>query len=336
MEKGYLMKKKLLIGVTLIMSVSITFMGCKNNMLDYRKDADDVTINYNKSTVSKNIEKMKTSGLLNNLLSQMESRSAANSLNDDDVQLMRFINETDDVLAEIAESENGIKEINLITCLFSGSSVEDVRLAFSDLSQEMADEFQSNINSLVEHSLLINDTETARSGSVSCTPVKLLYYMDSSMNNARGAYSDDMNNDTIAWYTGFCAATIAGCIAASYGGFWTRIAGTVAAAAGITSMTIQLTKWCCCTDLAKLVGAIAGQDAYTANAILQSDLGKRYLLILSETTCTVIACYVTPFGRLCINTVVDKINILISAILDILPAGVNYTICNVPIKIITL
>ena len=330
------MKKKLLIGVTLIMSVSITFMGCKNNMLDYRKDADDVTINYNKSTVSKNIEKMKTSGLLNNLLSQMESRSAANSLNDDDVQLMRFINETDDVLAEIAESENGMKEKKLINCLFTEASVEDVKLAFSELSQDMADKFQENINSLEEHSLLIDGIGDARSVSASYNPLKLLYYMDSGMNNARGAYSDDMNNDTIAWYTGFCAATIAGCIAASYGGFWTRIAGTVAAAAGITSMTIQLTKWCLCTDLVSLISAIAGQDAYTANVILQSDLGKRYLLILSETTCTVLACYITPFGRICINAVIDKINLLVSAILDVLPAGVSYTICNVPITIISL
>lgn len=163
--------------------------------------------------------------------------------------------------------------------------------------------------------------------------IKLLYNINSSN---RAAYASDMEWSTIGWYTGFCASTIAGFYLLSYGGFWLKIAGTVAATAGTASMVTQLMKWYNCSDLGNFVSSLVKKDGYTATKILNGDDGVKILTISSETTATIVACYFTPVGKTIVKTVVYYYNAIISKIISVLPSGVSLTINGIPLKLITL
>ena len=116
-------------------------------------------------------------------------------------------------------------------------------------------------------------------------------------NKTRGIFESNFDADTLLWYTGFCVATTAGCIAASAGWFWVRIAGIVAAAAGAASMTTQIIIWATNSDLLKLSSAVTKRDTKTINVILNSPVGNALGIIYTETATTVVICSMTLFGK---------------------------------------
>lgn len=328
------MKKHLFINVISFLIITFLLGSCSNNLSEHSQ----LSVNLQKtgrSEIAKTISDMKDNGLFDSFIKKVEERSAENNLSEEDLQVLRFINETDEVLDEISKGENGDKELKIINCLFCEATVDDVMNAFYDLSEDMGDAYKDKINSLNQMSLSASDTEFSRNACTNTHSIKLSYYLNNNIESRR-AYAPDFDKSTRNWYTGFCAASIAGCIAASYGGFWTRIVGIAAATAGLGSMAAQLGIWCYCSDLGNLVSALKDQDAYTCNKILQSDLGKVYGDIILETSLTLTACYATPAGRAFVYLVIGKINAFISVILKILPAGIDYAIGGVPIKLIVL
>lgn len=81
-----------------------------------------------------------------------------------------------------------------------------------------------------------------------------------------------MLDDTIIWYTGFCAATTAGSI----------------------SMGNQIIKWIGCSDLYNFVKALVRKDALSATKIVNTEEGKKLLVILCETGITMLLCSISP------------------------------------------
>ena len=50
----------------------------------------------------------------------------------------------------------------------------------------------------------------------------------------------------------------------------------------------------------------------------------------------VLVCYGTPFGHTIALKFIKLYNCIVSKILSVLPGGINYTICGIPLKIISL
>lgn len=70
--------------------------------------------------------------------------------------------------------------------------------------------------------------------------------------------------------------------------------------------------------------------------MLNSEDGRKIAVITAETVGTVTACYCTPLGKGIVKKFIDIYNGIITKILNVLPSGINYTICGIPIKTIKL
>lgn len=303
-----------------------SFSGCKVYLSD-KSDGNDIQFKYE---LSERIYSMKKAGLFDSIL----DRKARSAIGNDDIEFVdRFINDTDNVLNEIAEEENGKEQLEVLNVLFNDGSAETFAEAFEKLDSEKAKEYLDYINT----NLVREDESSISSRSVLSKSKINLYYADSLLlSSARAAYASNLEWSTIGWYTGFCASTIAGFYMISYGGFWTRIAGIVAATAGGISMGVQLTKWASCSDLLSFIGALAGKNAGTLTSMLNSEDGRKIAVITAETAGTVTACYCTTLGKGIAKKFVDLYNAFITKILNALPSGINYTICGIPIRTIKL
>ena len=297
---------------------TFAFSSCTN---DLGKNSTSEDFSKRKSQISYNIGKMKEAGLFDSLISSARSAS-----DEEEEMMLRFINDTDSVLEEIALEENGQEKIEVINALFCGASTEEFANSFAKLDAQKAEEYLTYVNENLNHENQLN-ARTALS-----TSIKLSYASDLEVNAARSIYAADLEWSTIGWYTGFCAATVAGCYMASYGGLWTRIAGYVAATAGAGSMVIQLSIWSTCSDIIKLASALINKDLTTIENILNSEEGYKLGIISAETVATAVACYFTPLGQKIVGFFKAAYNKVIDVILDVLPKGINYVICGIPIK----
>lgn len=318
--------KKISFGVVAgLATLAMLMVGCKN---DFSETNIPETKNSNSSSISLKITELKENGLLDELILSV----SRNAISEDDAEVLRFINNTDEVLEEIKNTENGDDEIAVIQALFTESSVEDFANAFAKIDSEKADDFLSYVN---ENLQIETANENARSVA-STKNLNILFNTSTNSSSQRAIYASDLEWSTIYWYTGFCAATIAGFYLASYGGFWTRIAGWVAASAGTASMVVQLKKWYDCTELGSFISSLVGKNSAVATKILNKTEGVKLATIVAETTATIIACYVTPAGCNLVEFVVHYMNLIIKKVLSVLPSGINYIINGIPIKIITL
>ncbi len=313
------MKKIKMLGLALV--AALAFAGCKNSI-----ESDGMAVSDNqKSLVAKKVKDLKAAGLLDEFLISTSSRAADSA---EFAQISNFINNTDEVLDEIQNSEYGEENMAIINSVFCGESVESFVDSFSKINQEKAYEFMEYVNSNLSGS----DASCVNRSALSDDKIHFLFSTDSYSSAARGMFASDLNWSTINWYTGYCASTIAGFYMASYGGFWVRIAGCVAAAAGAGSMTAQLIIWNNCSDLGSFISSLMNKNAEAANSILKTEPGKKILLISAETSATAVACYFTPLGKTIVKTVVGYMNAIIERILEVLPSGINYTINGFEIK----
>lgn len=316
--------KKIGIIVTSAILVMLT-ISCKTNLNEINITETQKT---SSSKISLKINELKESGLLDELILSANR----NAISEEDAYILHFINNTDEVLEEIKKSENGDDEIAVIEAIFTESKVEDFASAFSKINSEKSDDFLSYVN----ENLQIDSTNENYRSINATNSLNLLFNTPTKSNTQRAAYASDLEWSTIYWYTGFCATTIAGFYLASYGGFWTRIAGQIAAAAGAASMVIQLTKWSICSDLGNFISSLIGKDSVTSTKILNKTEGTKIGTIIAETTATIMICYITPVGRHLIKFVIHYLNVIIEKIIAILPSGYNYFINGIPIKIIVL
>ena len=155
----------------------------------------------------------------------------------------------------------------------------------------------------------------------------------------RSIFESNFNQDTLNWYYGMCAATIAGLTAYKFCGFWqpwVGVAGLVAAGAGAASMVTQLVIWCSCSEFLTWVEAIINTNSYTASSVLNSSVGLKILGISAATAGVVAYCFtVTPeVASVIIETVISAWNQIITTITKFLPDGVTLIING--IRLVTL
>ncbi len=315
--------KKLKLCCCIALFAMLFCLACKQNNIEIQ----DVTENsVEMSEIAVRISELKKAGLLDSLL------SSDRAVTDDDSEaIYEFINNTDKVLQEIKSSENGDEKLAVIDALFTQADINRFASAFSAINSEKAKDFLDYVNLN-----LINNDETSVSRCASdFDNLKLTYLIDSSA-NSRGAYASDLEWSTIYWYTGFCVSTIAGFYLASYGCFWLKVAGFVAAGAGSISMVSQLVKWNSCSDLGSFISSLVNKDSVAATKILNSEDGAKLLTITTETVATVAACYFSPLGKTIVKTVVHYMNIILEKIISVLPSGINFVINGIPIKLIVL
>lgn len=124
--------------VTSAILVMLT-ISCKTNLNEINITETQKT---NSSKISLKINELKESGLLDELILSTNR----NIISEEDDYILRFINDTDEVLEEIKKSENGDDEIAVIEAIFTESKVEDFASAFSKINSEKSDDFLSYVS----------------------------------------------------------------------------------------------------------------------------------------------------------------------------------------------
>ena len=312
--------------IVLTLAATVTLFGCKGNVESLSNTQLD---NEPKTEIGQKILSLKNAGLLDNL--NILSRNVEN--NDEAILLDRFINNTDEVIEEIRLQEDGEIQLRVLDALFCDKSTDEFAEAFYAINPEKSDDFKEQVNNLSNSLEGLSDSNNiVLSENLNSNTIAIQYKTDILNNESRKIFASDLEWSTILCYSGFCAATIAGTIAASYGGFWVRIAGAVATVAGLGSMTAQLTIWCTCSDLGTLIKSLYNQDSKTATKILNSGYGWNFVAIISATTAAIATFCLSPVGRTIIKTVITYANRLITNITSIFPRGFTPTIQGIPVK----
>ncbi len=309
--------KKMYLKIIMALSLLAISVGCKTEVLELNQGTEKSC----NSEIACNIQKMKNEGLLDQLILQGRSVNAT----EEDKQIERFINDTDAVLNEIKNEEDGEIKIDMLNTLFCEGSIEDFSTSFEKINPEKAKEFTEFISK--KNNLQENNYRSAINKKIT----NFSYYYGE---KSRGAYAANFDWDTIAWYSGFCAATVAGFYLASYGGFWTRIAGVVAAGAGAASMGVQLTKWVSCNDFYTFCSSLINKDASTVTAKMNEGLGAKYVVIAAETITTLALCYTTPVGSAIVGFLKNIANTLIGKVLEVIPSWLTISVQGIPLKLL--
>jgi hypothetical protein len=291
------------------------------------------------SEISKRIGQLKEAGLLDSILETREGRSVADETSEVDYeQIAYFINNTDEALAEIAQSENGDVQINLINAMFNGGTVSEIAAIMAEISEDMATGFLNDVERNLGEYIDIADIENGAGRSV--LPVNSakrdirLRFADETVANARGAYESNLDRDTIAWYGGFCVATTAGVWAAKSIWPWISIPGAVAAVAGAVSMSVQLVKWYNCTEFKGWINSLIGKNTSAIDSILRnSKVLDKLITITALTAGTIVLCAVSPVGRTVIALFKSAWNTMVAKIISV--TNVNWTVWGIELSPIT-
>jgi hypothetical protein len=294
-----------------------------------------------KTSISQRIGQFKEAGLLDSLISESTSRSALET--NDDEQLLYFINNTDAALDEIAQSENGEVQLKLIDAMLNGATVGETADIMAEISEDMAAQYltamEEQVDALEAMSTSANQSRSLVNSS-NIRDIKLTFYDSATSSPARGAYDANFATDTVVWYIGFCAATIAGCYAASSWIPWVKIPGIVVAVAGGVSMGVQLTRWLGCSEFLQFCSTVyAFGKTYDKNKEYDTNANKSYatsitghfngvigsqlLVIAGTTTVTVLVCQATTFGKAVISTGQSIWNAIVAKITSLIPPGIN-------------
>jgi len=179
-------------------------------------------------------------------------------LTPEEIEKMNMIaNNPIEALQEISNDFDGEAQLILIaTMLSEEATVGDVFEAMYNVDPEMASEYITALeeqgelllsSSLLEEQVeLFGRTLTAHRIKNDIFSIKLKQLPSQSTTTARGILSNDLNNDTIAWYMGYCAVATAGMITYKFAPLfkpWLKVIGLGVAAGGFALMGTQLVKW---------------------------------------------------------------------------------------------
>ncbi len=295
---------------------SLALFGCANESDAVSKEDSLSLQKTNRITaVSKQIKKLRRAGLLDSLL----NAPMTGVLSDD------FIDTT---LAEIAESDYRDVRLRLLEAMLNGGTVGYVADIMSEISENMATEYLTAMETQMEalDMLEYRDKDLIKINNL--REIRLRFY-DYTSTAPRGACGSDFNNDTISWYAGFCATTIAGAIAASSHFPLIAIPGTLVMAAGGTSMVIQLDRWAKDSAFRKWVASLRDQDGEQLTPIANSGVGPKLIVISGMTAGTVAICGLTPAGKFVCAAVGAAWGKIIDTVYAALPKNVTLYINGV-------
>jgi hypothetical protein len=309
------------------LGLSIVLISCNQTLSDGIPGTQDTTSKENapESSIAKRVQEMKANGLLDSLTTQ-GARSAVEDSAIDIDKINYFISNTDEALAEIALSDDGDVQLRLLDAMFNGGTVGEIADIMAQISDEMADSFLATVESQV--AILDGSDGQARSLNSNIRDIKLGYSDRPTGGNSRAIFAGNFNSDTLAWYAGMCATTIAGISAYKFCGWWqpwVGVAGLVTAGAGAASMTGQLAVWVACTEFFSWIQSFVNRDAVTANEKANTGTGVKMLGIAAGTAGVVGYCYlVAPeVCKIIVSTVETAWYKITGAIKTALPPGVS-------------
>jgi hypothetical protein len=263
-------------------------------------------------------------------------RTAAEAdLDDVDMDKLNFfISNTDEALAEIAQSENGDVQLRLIDAMFTGGTVGEIADIMAEISEDMANDYVNTIETQLESLYELDETQARSAYSRGdIKNIRLSFFDERNIGTtARGAYDANLNRDTIIWYGGFCAATVAGVWAASSYLPWVKIPGIIAAAAGAGSMVAQLIIWKDCQPFVNWISSLIGKNTTEMQNLILSSNGPALLTIAGLTLGTAGACSFSVVGRAAIAVFKVHWNAMVTYIIN--ATGVNWELFGIALAII--
>jgi hypothetical protein len=291
------------------LGLSIIFISCHQVFSDGSSSTQDTSLeeDISKSLIATRVQELKANGLLDSLTTP-SARSVIGDSTIDIDKIGYFISNTDEVLTEITQSDDGEIQLSLLDAMFNGRTVGEIADIMAKISEEMAQEYLDTITQITT----IMEKEQARTvGTTDIRNIRLNLHEKISQ-NARAAFSSNFNQDTVNWYLGFCATTIAGLSAYKWCSWWqpwVGIAGLITAGAGSALMVGQLGVWYSGSDFRNWVNNLI--SAYnnpghfksateSANSMANSSIGNQ-LLVISIATAGVggfCAAFTQKFGGL--------------------------------------
>ena len=318
--------------ILMCMVLSALFLSCKN---EFEEDFI-VSLSSKKSSANftSKISHLKEIGLFDSILQEKSDRAIENSGDKTEVNL--FIENPDKYIEENSNDDSE-ESLNLFTLIYDGGTIEDVYNSMLVVSPEMAEEYLDTVTKSINSS----ETSAGRTAMAvdSIKSINLSFFENSYDNMSRGIYASNLNRDTVNWYYGMCATTIAGLTAYKFFSWWqpwVRVAGLATAIAGGASMAFQLGVWYVCTDFKAWVTSFVNRDSEEATKILNSEIGLKVLGISTATAGVVAYCYfVTPeLSRPVIKFVKEKWNSILIFIRTAINTNIKLSFFHIPLDLL--
>lgn len=205
--------------------------------------------------IEQRITSMREAGFFDSVISSNQ-RAVTSMVNKEDLSnAQEFILHPQEYLQENIANVESSAEIRLIDLLLNQGTVGEVTDAMYVISPEMSKAYFTQIEALCSTS--DNESNRSVSSTNDLRSIKLSFFDQASRGPERGIFANNFADDTCAWYTGMCAATLAGMCAWQYGFFpWIWIPGMCVTIAGAASMGVQLGVWATCPEFRDWVGLV--------------------------------------------------------------------------------
>lgn len=219
----------------------ITFFSC--NMQNFFSISKTETENYSNYLIVNKVNDFKQKGMLDFLY----NTNARVAITDDELnydELRYFVENTEECVSEILKEDNGEKSLAVLNAIYGEQTVGDIYNAMSDLSSELANEYESTLVNIYNEK--ISDNSRCINNISNLKDLKIDFDFTDTARTID--FSESFTWGYVTGYVASSAATIAGLLMWRFGKLWTKVAGLVAAGIGVTSMSTIIVMWQSSTD----------------------------------------------------------------------------------------
>lgn len=179
--------------------------------------------------------------------------------NDDLVELTNFSNSPSDYINESIDFNETYFDdnLNLIYSIYNEATVDEVISNMESVSLEMADDYKQSLSDF--YNTLDSSTRSVIDANGGIGSQKLYIFQNElDYISARGIrFGTDLSWSSVARYTGYSAASIAGACCYKWGVFsWIRYPGLAVCISGIGCMGTLIGRWSCSSQLAIVATSI--------------------------------------------------------------------------------
>ena len=203
-------------------------------------------------------------------------------LSDDDIEeLTSFSTSPSSYITETIDyNETGSDEnLNLIYSIYNEATVDEVISNMESVSSEMAEDYKESVSEF--YNSLDSSARSAIDAHGGIGSQKLYLFQNESDDTCARAvtFATDLSWSSVARYTGYSAAAIAGACCYKWGVFpWIRYPGLAVCLSGIGCMGTLIARWACSPKLAVVtasVKSIASSVSKVKNLTSLTDEEKR-------------------------------------------------------------
>lgn len=255
---------------TVCFSFIFVLISCNGNDLQITENSKVFSYNQKISLIVSNAEKLISQNeMLSNLNNSGRSVTVTidtshiftdSELSDDDIkELTSFSSSPSSYITEnINFSEATSDEnLNLIYSIYNEASVDEVISNMESVNSEMAEEYKKSISEF--YNSLDSSARSIINAHGGLGSQKLyLFQNESNETYARAiTFATDLSWDSVARYTGYSVAAIAGACCYKWGFFpWIRYPGLAVCLSGIGCMGTLIARWACSPKLAVVTASV--------------------------------------------------------------------------------